>query len=145
MAIKRDAADDAFSLCVRERANWTCEDCGVIDPNGQATGKSRGMECAHIFGRRSRNTRWHPDNALCLCHSCHRKNTERPVEFARLCESLLGGGRLEMLRDRSNDLGIKYSKSDRADITAHLRQEYRRMRELRARGEEGRIEFDGFD
>lgn len=145
MAIKRDAADDAFSLCVRERANWTCEACGKVDIDGQTNGRSATTDCAHIHGRRSRNVRWCSDNALCLCKSCHRKFTEQPIEFARLCEGLLGSGRLEMLRDRYNDLRIKYTANDRKDIAAHYRAEYRRMREERRKGGNGRIEFAGYD
>jgi hypothetical protein len=49
-----------------------------------------GLECAHIFSRRFLITRWEPINALSLCHACHRKAHDKPVEFVEWVKSYLG-------------------------------------------------------
>jgi len=143
--IRRDAADHYFSLCVRERANFTCEHTGLVCPDGQASGKSRIIEAAHIWGRRSRNVRWEPNNAVALCTSSHRYFTERPMEFADFCRNLLGDGALELLREKVNDLSIKFTKAERKAIAAHYRDQYQTMRKRRDQGEQGRIEFVGYN
>lgn len=146
MAIKRDAADKWFSACVRERANWTCEKSGLIDPEGQVNGVSRVLECAHVYGRRSRNVRWHPFNAFCLSHRWHKYFTENPIEFQRFVFEKLGELKHELLRERFHDLSIKYSPIERKkEIPTHYRKEYNKMREVRKCGVEGRIEFVGYD
>ena len=66
--IKRDALDNWFSLCVRERAYWTCERTKFISLDGQAAGKSQSLECCHIYGRRNKNVRWNGMNAVSLTH-----------------------------------------------------------------------------
>ena len=109
MGIKRDAADKHFSDCVRERAEWTCEYSGLVDPDGQARGVSRILECAHIYGRRNKNIRWHPFNAFCLSHTAHRYLTENPMEFSTFVKLKLGIGQYDLLLERKNDLSIKYS------------------------------------
>ena len=57
MAIKRDAADIAFSKVVRARDG----ECLVY-------GKRESLECAHIYGRRAIVTRWDLMNAVTLTH-----------------------------------------------------------------------------
>ena len=52
---------------------------------------------------------------------------------------------MEILRERCNDLRIKYSKQDKKEIAKHYRVEYRRMRDLRDDGQTGRIEFQNYD
>jgi len=146
VGIKRDAADKHFSDCVRERAEWTCEYSGLVDPDGQARGVSRIMECAHIYGRRNKNIRWHPFNAFCLSHTAHRYLTENPMEFSTFVKLKLGIGQYDLLLERKNDLSIKYSKEERKKkIPAHYREEFKRLRKLREQGTIGRIEFVGYD
>jgi len=75
--MKLDTLDRIFSLCVRERANWTCECCGENHRHDPAY-----LDCSHVYGRRHRSTRWSPLNAHALCKKCHRHFTDRPLEFA---------------------------------------------------------------
>ena len=145
MGIKRDATDKWFSDCVRERANWTCEHSGLVDTEAQATGKSRIMECAHVWGRRSRNVRWYPMNAVCLSSASHRYFTERPMEFASWVNKQLGEGAVEILKERVNDLSIKYSKNEKKEIAKHYKAEFEKMREQRKNGKIERLEFIGYD
>jgi|TARA_Y100000593_G_C4320072_1_gene343264 hypothetical protein len=145
VGIKRDACDAAFSDAIRMRNNFTCEKCELVDTNGQMTGKSRVMETAHVYGRRDRSLRWHTDNAVCLCSSCHRKFTESPLDFASFIENeVLGEGRTEMLRERRN-AQIKYNKKQKEEIKKHYKAECRRLQKLRDAGETGYIEVIAYD
>jgi len=45
--MKITPADKYFSLCIRERSDWTCEYCG----NGYRH-KPQGLHCSHLFSRR---------------------------------------------------------------------------------------------
>ena len=146
MGIKLDAADKYFSDCVRERSNCTCEYSWLVDPDGQARGVSRILECAHIYGRRNKNIRWHPFNAFCLSHTAHRYFTENPMEFSTFVKLKLVIGQYDLLLERKNDVSIKYSKEERKkEIPAHYREEFKRLRKLREQGTTGRIEFVGYD
>ena len=135
-AIKRDIADAAFSDCVRERADRTCESCGkpasVIK-----------LECAHIFGRKNKTLRQHPDNALCLCFSCHLYFTGNPLEFSDFVRNLLGDDRIEILREVGRGI-TKYNKQFVKDCAKHYREQYKILCEKRSMGEVGRIEFEAF-
>lgn len=145
MRIKRDATDAAFSDAVRERDNWTCQSCGLIDPNGQMTGKSMIMDCSHVKSRSSNNTRWYPDNALCICKSCHSKLGKDPIAHAALIRGILGDTRHNMLTERINNTKIKYYKNDKRNMARHFREETRRIRKLREEGYQGRIDLVSFD
>ena len=117
MAIKRDAADKWFSDVVRKKKNHVCEHCHKVDGR---------MECAHIFGRAAKSVRWSLDNALCLCHYCHRKFTENPTEFTAWLEATLGKGHKDMLREKWQTL-MPTNKKLRAEISKHYREELKKM------------------
>ena len=78
MNIKITKADRYFSLCVRERANNTCERCGREYVDG-----GRGLQCAHFETRRNKAVRFDPDNAFALCFACHTMLDGSPVEFVK--------------------------------------------------------------
>ena len=119
--IKVHESDRWFSKCVRQRDGWTCRKCHVSYPVG-----SRGLECAHIYGRRHKSIRHDPDNAVALCTHCHMTFTGEPIEFARWIESELGHGHVDLLIEKKNQI-TKYNKQLRAEISKHYREEYRRM------------------
>ena len=77
--ITRTKADDAFSLCVRLRANCTCERCGEQFPHNAM----KHLHCSHNYSREYQQVRFHPDNAFALCKDCHRSlqmpNWNRPL------------------------------------------------------------------
>lgn len=60
------------------------------------------LQCAHIFSRTYRNTRWSLKNLLCLCAGCHFKAHKNPVEFTELVRSHLGAYEYEILRVNHN-------------------------------------------
>jgi len=113
--IKRWAADDWFSKCVRLCAGHICEHC----QQREAT------DCAHIYGRRKAQTRWAKDNAVALCRYCHRTFEENPLMMADWIDTQYPGR-----RERLNVLlkgSLKNNKNTRDMISAHYRAEYRRM------------------
>lgn len=94
--IKRTAADNAFSLMIRERDGWTCRRCGARHhPN------SRGLHCAHMFTRRIKATRHDPENALALCYGCHSFVDANPWEKAVLFREALGDEAFDALAARA--------------------------------------------
>ena len=125
--IKVTESDRWFSKCVRHRDNWTCQHCQVVYPMG-----SRGLECAHIYGRRHKSVRWDPDNAVSLCTRCHMDFTGEPVSFTQWITNLLGEGHMSLLLEKKNQI-LKVNKQIRADISKHYREEYRRMEQENTR------------
>lgn len=115
--MKRDAADKWFSDVVRKKAAFTCEHC---------LKKNERMECCHIFGRAAKSVRWSLDNAVCMCHYCHRKFTENPIEFTKWLETYLGQGHLEILREKWNTK-MPTNKKLRLEISKHYREELKKM------------------
>lgn len=93
--MKRDKYDIVFSKLIRAMAGNKCEYCGKMD--GQ-------IECAHIFGRRSKSTRWDITNAVSLCNFHHRHFTEHPVDFTRWLENYIGEEKLDALRIKANQV-----------------------------------------
>lgn len=139
MGIKRDAADAAFSDCVRERADWCCEGCGR-----EFSESSRGsLQCAHIYGRRAKSIRQDPLNAVALCFSCHKDFTENPLDFDIFVKNKLGDSAIEILLEKRNSI-VKYNKLFVKDCAAHYREQFKIMRDKRGMGYTGYLEFEGF-
>ena len=109
--IKRDAADSWFSKAVRARDEW-CLSCGKED----------NLQCAHIYGRRKKITRWDMDNAVTLCAGCHRHYTEHPLSFHDWLEKTLGEGHMAILREKSNGI-MKTNAALRKEIAKHYREQ----------------------
>jgi len=133
--IKRTPADIAFSLCVRERADWTCERCGTKYPE-----KARGLECSHGHTRGKWGVRFCGLNAEALCTGCHF----REGGLARL-EKIWTEWERERVLELVNDIGwgkmVRATKG-KGDIAKHYRDEYDLMRQYREAGGTGRIEFE---
>ena len=121
--IKRDSSDKWFSDCVRHAAGYECQHC-----HKQFSGLVQGYESCHIYGRSNKSTRWSTDNAVALCGGCHRHFTENPVCFTTFCTTLLGGGHMELLREKKNGI-LKTNRALRLEIAKHYREEFRRMTE----------------
>lgn len=119
--IKRWPADIAFSLCVRKRANFSCQRCGV----GHAH-NSPGLHCAHLFSRGNWSTRFDPMNAFSLCYGCHSWFGKNPIDFQWWATDRLGVAVVETLRGLSKKPAKGLKKSLKA-IAAHYRDQYDRM------------------
>ncbi|EIG27667.1 MULTISPECIES: putative bacteriophage Lambda NinG protein [Haemophilus] len=78
-------ADLIFSDYIRKRANYCCERCGKHYPP-----KTNGLQCSHNFSRRYYNIRYHPDNAIALCHYCHMWYGNEPIESGKWIVEKIG-------------------------------------------------------
>jgi len=119
--IKRWSADIAFSLCVRKRANFSCQRCGA----GHAH-NSQGLHCAHLFSRGNWSTRFDPRNAFSLDYGCHAWFGKNPLEFQEWASERLGGEVVEELRILSKTPAKGLKKHLKA-IAAHFRDQFDRM------------------
>ena len=138
--IKLNPADTAFSKCVRERTDYTCEVCG-----GQYEEGDRGLHCSHYFGRRAYSVRFDPANAFAHCFACHQRLGSNPDDFARWADGVLGSGRVQLLRERREDNSLgKTVKKNLKDVAKHYREQLKIMKAKRADGAVGRIEFEGW-
>ena len=134
--IRRTPADAAFSKCVRERAEWACEHCGT-----QHAENSMGLHCSHHHGRGKWGVRFNPMNAEALCYGCHSHHggTQRRMDM------VLTEAEQQLLLERMDDIQLakEYRRSKGKGVIAkHYREEYARMKQLRAEGVTGRIEFE---
>jgi len=84
--------------------------------------------------------RWHPKNAAAMCFGCHDYLGGNPVEFARWVEKHLGKTASEKLRRASKQI-VKFTKPEREEIHAFLKDELSRITCLRDTGRIGRIEI----
>lgn len=136
-------ADYWFSRCVRERAEWTCENCGKQYHEGD-----QGLHCSHFFGRGNWAVRFEPLNAFAHCFSCHMHFEGNPHEFVAWAHfEKIGTGKYPLLVELSNDLmrGKEYRRTKgKGEIAAHYKAEFERMQAERAKGKRGRIEFVGW-
>ena len=128
--------DKWFSLCVRERADWTCERCHKKFPEN-----AQNLHASHFVSRRKRSTRWDPANVFAHCFVCHQYLGENPGEFTLWIDYDFGEvGMAHDLVGRGHKL-LKVTARQREGIANHYRLEYKRMRSLRDAGTQGRIEF----
>ena len=136
--VKIKPADTAFSKCVRERSDWTCECCGK-----KYEENSQGLHCSHFYSRRHRTIRWCADNAASHCFGCHQRLGGNPLEFSKWIEEHLGEAGVEILTEKRNSL-VKVSKQEEKEIAKHYREQLKKMKEERANGKTGRVEFESW-
>lgn len=82
---KRKAADREWATAVKDRDGWKCRKCGKVPDTPQ------GLHAAHVFSRRSANTRHLVANGVTLCYYHHmRWAHEAPAEFIQWVKEELG-------------------------------------------------------
>ena len=138
MKIKIRAADRHFSWCVRERADWRCECCGVKFPP-----HSRGLECSHFYSRRHKATRFHGDNAAAHCFLCHQRLGGDPLTFSAWIESHLGTARAQMIEELHHAI-VKANNHYWEEARIHYLEQKKRMILARKDGAIGRLEFESW-
>lgn len=89
-------ADDAFSKFIRAR-DGACLSCGTTDY----------LQCAHIHSRSYKSIRTNPDNAIALCRGCHKRFTDRPIEWRLFIDELQPG-----VWEDLADIALRYEKVD---------------------------------
>ena len=149
--MKITTADKWFSLCVRERSDWTCEKCGKhYEPEYTAAGlpSNPGLHCSHFYGRGIWATRTNPDNAFAHCYYCHVQFEMNPRAFNEWAEEKLGTERADILLGISLD-AYGRGKTERrghkdGEAAKHYKAEFERIRKLREQGKRGRIDFVGW-
>lgn len=135
--ILRTPADAAFSLCVRERANWSCERCGNMPHR-------MGFHCAHVMSRGNWSVRFDPCNALALCYGCHEvTGRKREDEFLPLVKRIFGELEYDRVYAESKRPGHGIRKAV-PQIAKHYRAQHAAMVKLRDAGSTGRLEFVGW-
>ena len=138
-AIKITAADRWFSLCVRERADWTCERCRKQHPP-----PTQALHTAHWHSRGNWFVRFDQANAAALCYGCHVLTArDREAEHRPLMLKLVGD--LELDRLAADRVRPAYGIRKRLEeISQHYRQEFAGMTKARMDGHVGRLEFEGW-
>lgn len=81
------------------------------------------LQCAHIFSRTYRNTRWDLNNLLCLCASCHFYTHRNPLIFAEFVKEYLGEYKYAQLRNYHN-LVKRFTLPEMMNLYEALRKEY---------------------
>lgn len=141
MGIKITPADKAFSLCIRERSNWTCDRCDTFYPEG----KRMALHCSHYHGRGKYSTRFDPNNCWAHCFGCHRYLSAHPAEFTAWALEKLGDGLFEIVCERAQDMKLgRLAKREAKEIAKYYRDQHKNMRTQREIGIEGRIEIVGY-
>ena len=148
LKIKREDPDAWFSLCIRERADWTCQACGKrYEPWYTEKGlpANPGLHCSHYIGRGNYATRCEPLNADAHCYGCHLKFESNPHVFMTWKSEQLGAAIYDVLIEKSNNIMLgKQGRKEKQQIAEHYKSEFFRMRELRNKGAIGRINFQGY-
>lgn len=139
--IKRTKYDAIFSNLVRERTDYTCERCGHYEPPGSGR---QAMHCSHFISRGNHAVRYDPLNALCICASCHKFLGENPYEHTKLATSIFGVVLMDLLQEKSRRI-MRRRKADLEEMYQHYKGELAKMKEQRASGAAGRLEFVGYD
>lgn len=103
--MKLDKADTAFSIYIRTRDKWTCQNCG-----GRYAPGDRGIHCSHYFGRTRESTRFDQINCDALCFHCHEHfDKESPEDHREWKIKRIGEKEFKKLRMRADG----YVKKDR--------------------------------
>lgn len=130
--------DFFFSLCVRERANWTCESCGKkYEPfeSGKGYPANPGLHCSHFIGRANYAVRFDPMNANAHCYGCHAKFEGNPHVFQEWKRIYLGDTSYEILIEKSINLMLgKQARKEKQLIAEHYKSEFEMMVSRKSKG-----------
>lgn len=138
MRLKRDKYDIRFSNLIRERADYTCECCGVS--YRENTG---GLDCSHFYTRANKAVRWSTMNAAAHCCGCHNKLGGNPVIFTNWIRDYLGATGFEILNEKRQAI-VKWKPWMKEEMYAHYKTELDRLKELRKQGVKGYIEITDY-
>jgi hypothetical protein len=77
------------------------------DPICRKCKKTKSTQCAHIFNRGNKATRWDLDNMIGLCYYCHIFWAHRcPVEFAEWVKKEIGATKYNKIKKKSETIKI---------------------------------------
>lgn len=139
--IKRTSADAAFSLCVRLRANCTCERCGEKFPSNAMAH----LHCSHNYSREYQQVRFHPDNAFALCKDCHWWFSRSKVEATAWKNEKLGEQRQQALFQALESDHLKsISKTEEKRIASYYNLLARYLKTERENGNSEYLAFRNY-
>lgn len=141
MGVRRDKIDEVVSKLVRERDSWTCQRCHTYFPEGPPR---RGLHNAHLWTRRSRSIRYHPDACVSLCYGCHQYLDSHPAEKEAWARRHLGDVVYDELLRRAKRVR-KWTPADKAEMYRHLKSELKRLEALRAEGRTGYLSVVAYE
>lgn len=136
--IKRTPGDAAFSACVREANDYTCQKCGI-----NLRHNPRAMHLSHFYGRRGKSTRWDKLNGFCMCAACHSWLGEHPHEHTNLVKDIIGSGAFDILAFKAHT-PYKMAKGEDKEIAKHYKEQLKIIQKLRAEGKTGYIDFESY-
>ena len=146
--VKKLDPDYFFSLCVRERAEWTCQCCGKkYEPwtgiNGQPA--NPGLHCSHYIGRANYATRFDPLNVFAHCYYCHSKFEGNPHVFREWVLEKLGQTKYDILIEKSQNLMLgKQARQEKQQIAVYYVSVFAQMQYRRSTGVIGHLMFEGY-
>lgn len=139
--IRTTKADEAFSLAIRLRANFTCEHCG----HRFSMQNRKDLHCAHFYGRENLNVRYHPLNAVALCKGCHINfDRNNKAAFTAFIKQKLGEWQYAALQAAANAPKAELNSGQEAKISAWYSLTARQLFILRQQGEEGFLDFEPY-
>ena len=142
MKIKRTKHDAVFSDLVRIRT-LECERCHFGYPDFPDI-RDKSFQNSHYVSRGVASLRFFPGNCFALCGSCHFEVGRDPGEHYKFVFGQLGEVLFDELMQKKQTF-CRRRKADMEELYQHYRAEYKRLVLLRKGGENGRIEFIGYD
>lgn len=146
--VKRLDPDFYFSLCVRERADWTCQRCGKFYAPWESTKgypANPGLHCSHYIGRANYATRFDPMNVDAHCYGCHAKFEGNPHIFRDWKREQLWPELYDILIEKSNNIMLgKQARQEKQAIAEHYKTQFEIMQTMRSKGALGRLNFQGY-
>ena len=144
MKLKKTAADNWFSKCVRMRTNYTCELC-----NQNYLEDRSGLHCSHYISRAYNSVRYHPLNAFAHCFKCHDRlggiySGGNVADFTFHYDSINSKEERELIRRLSHRTFIDH-KHHIKPIAKYYRKIHDDMMMARYHGYCGRLEFDFYE
>lgn len=105
---KKGTATKLHSKIVRSLGRCEACDYKCPCPDEWKHGTACKLQCAHIEGRKASGTRTQLRNGFCLCSSCHRKFTDKPLTFSRFVTQSWAQEYRERLLELSRPLTYKF-------------------------------------
>ena len=126
--------DNLLRYLIKERSDWTCENCGFKSDDPYLMQWSHHLSCKYL------SIRWNPHNACNHCATCHERFTGDPVAHRNEIIKLIGEGQYQILRQK-----IEICKApklfERIEMIEHYENETKLMIAKRKDGVTGYLEF----